>query len=345
MVSLITWFGVAWAQPAPLPPPPEPERIEALRAHRIDAACGHCHDDPHLGVAPDCAECHVSDAWVPSLFTAQDHASTAFPLAGLHLEAPCRSCHVEAVLRPLPIDCAGCHVDRHRGKLGADCTECHTVAGWSPVPDFDHLARTGFALAPPHGEATCDQCHRGANGAAMRLVTDVGCATCHAPDHGAFRGQACAGCHTPATTTFAEAALGFDHSAETAFPVERRHSALACPSCHPAAAPDPVARCASCHFDPHGGQLTAACEQCHQPDRWRLARFDHDRTGFVLRGRHFVTPCGACHTNQRWVGLTTSCADCHAYDALRGPASVRAHRFPDRCADCHRSTFTFRIGP
>lgn len=314
--------------------------------HRVDANCAHCHDSPHADRASGCADCHVPDGWRPTLFDAEDHAALRFPLAGLHLDAPCGSCHVNGTLTPLPTSCAGCHVDRHRGLLGDGCDGCHAVSGWLPVEGFDHEARTSFALAGPHAEVACEACHAGANGRAMRVLPHATCDTCHTPEHGPFRGLACDECHdVAAPTTFTRAILAFDHTARTAFPLERRHLVVPCASCHPVGGPDPSPRCGGCHLDPHGGQMGSRCEDCHRPDRWRLARFDHDRTGFVLRGRHFVTPCGSCHTNQRWIGLSTACEDCHAFRAVEGPASVAAHRNPARCSDCHLSTWTFRIGP
>ena len=89
----------------------------------------------------------------------------------------------------------------------------------------------------------------------------------------------------------------------------------------------------------HSGQLGADCEECHLPDRFRVVRFDHDRTAWPLRGRHFMTPCVSCHTGQRWVGLTDECWDCHAADAARGKARVpEAHPFGRiDCAGCHTS--------
>ncbi len=98
-------------------------------------------------------------------------------------------------------------------------------------------------------------------------------------------------------------------------------------------------QCASCHADTHSGQLGQGCEDCHLPDRWRVVRFDHDRTGWPLRGRHFVTPCVSCHTAQRWVGLVDECWDCHTAAAARGKARApAAHPFgPLECTNCHTS--------
>ncbi|HUI09173.1 MAG TPA: hypothetical protein VL221_02535, partial [Bacteroidota bacterium] len=50
---------------------------------------------------------------------------------------------------------------------------------------------------------------------------------------------------------------------------------------------------------PHG-RLSFACEECHSPDTWkempRPAKFDHARTGFVLKGQHAEVACMDCHT-------------------------------------------------
>jgi hypothetical protein len=229
-------------------------------------------------------------------------------------------------------------MDRHGGKLGAECKSCHSPDGFRPVIGFDH-ARTGFALTGAHEEAPCRACHGSAESENLTAGENpAACESCHLPGHGEELGADCARCHDPAGGPFRNARAGFDHRA-TIFPLERRHQVLACKSCHPASGPAPIPRCVSCHLDPHSGQLTNECAECHRPDRWRLARFDHDRAGWPLRGRHFVTPCAECHTNQRWVGLTSECFDCHALDAARARIRLpEIHAFGRvDCRDCHQS--------
>jgi hypothetical protein len=304
----------------------------------------------HQGAGGECQSCHGTEAWLPVLFTVEDHAGTAFPLEGRHQRVECKLCHVDHRLGGLPTQCADCHLDRHRGKLGTDCVQCHDPSGFTPVTKivFDHAQRTGFALTGPHAGVECASCHQGDNGRAMRLVATATCATCHAPAHGDFGSVAadCATCHKPELAAFTDAT--FDHLARTSFPLERRHSGLACAACHPvgSVAAAQTDRCQSCHVEPHGGQLGQVCGDCHEPDRWRMARFDHDRTLFPLRGRHFVTPCGSCHTGQRWVGLTTDCWACHTADlaaARTAYPTVRAHQegLVD-CGDCH-NPWSFEI--
>ena len=312
----------------------------AAAPHPLDeAACTHCHLDPHTPAeaAPadtPCVACHALEAWTPSTFTLDDHAKTSFAVEGKHVDVACATCHVEAQLTGLPTTCAGCHVDRHRGKLGDQCTECHSVEGFKPVANFDHVARTGFALVGQHSGRPCTDCHAGDNGAAMRLTLEPSCTTCHREGHGEI--GTCRSCHEVEHTTFADARKGFDHR-PTSFRLERRHRALPCRSCHtPGQTAPPEPACRSCHTDVHAGQLGTICQDCHRPDRWTVARFDHDQTSFALRGRHFVTPCGSCHTVQNWIGLNTECFTCHQPDLGRAPARIDAHQNPfATCEDCH----------
>lgn len=324
---LLVWLGVAAAQD-----------------HPAEVACAHCHEDVHEGQAEEgCATCHTPEAWSPTTFSVEQHAQTAFALGGRHEVTACGDCHTSGRLKGLPLECAGCHVDRHRGKLGDVCADCHTDAGFTPVEGFEHADRTGFALAGVHEAPECAACHQGDNGRALRLVADAACTTCHGAGHGDI-GSDCKSCHALDGGSFARAhgAAVFDHRG-TGFALERRHKAHACGSCHTIEGPRPVPRCASCHVDPHSGQLGQQCADCHRPDRWRLARFDHDQTGWALRGRHFVAGCAECHSSQRWMGLSTECWDCHAQDAARAPASVPAHGFGrGTCQDCH-GVWSFRL--
>ncbi|HEY5947214.1 MAG TPA: hypothetical protein VIV40_17040 [Kofleriaceae bacterium] len=73
------------------------------------------------------------------------------------------------------------------------------------------------------------------------------------------------------------------------------------------------------------------CSACHTADGWNLAAtagasgFDHDRTGFPLRGSHVQTTCSGCHTGKQ--KPATSCEGCH-----RDPHQGRNE---GTCAECH----------
>ena len=308
-------------------------------------ACAHCHEDPHAGTAStDCAGCHDTAHWRPTTFSIADHAKTKLPLTGQHAEVECRDCHVSAQLTGLPAECAGCHVDRHGGKFGDNCGRCHETGAFSPVTKFDHVKDADFELVGKHAAAQCEACHGGETDLTKRSKPNE-CATCHALGHGAELGADCERCHAATDASFAAptAMPAFDH-ANTGFALERRHAVQRCKSCHALGGVPPQDRCASCHIDPHFGQLTLECAECHRPDRWRLARFDHDQTGWPLRGRHFTTACAQCHTAQRWVGVASECWDCHAVDAGRANANSGVpHPFGRvDCADCHFSGWRWR---
>jgi hypothetical protein len=85
----------------------------------------------------------------------------------------------------------------------------------------------------------------------------------------------------------------------------------------------------------HGGFVADMdCSACHTPAGWKLSAgagqsgFDHDRTGFPLRGAHVQTTCTGCHTGQAEVA--TTCEGCHR-DPHQG-------RMDGSCAECHRAT-------
>ena len=357
--TLLLWlFGITFVVCVGLWMPDEGPRAGAHAAEPTAPAmphgpavgnCEHCHTDVHGGTATGaCNTCHVPEAWSPSTFGADRHAAAGFALSGKHAEVACTRCHAKVgdgpKLKGLPHECAECHVDRHKNLLGQDCASCHDTVAFAAPAGFDH-GRTGFALTGPHQSLACESCHAGDVGKRLDAVVGATCETCHVAPHGEF-GKPCADCHRDDDDSFASArGRPFDH-AVTGFVLERRHAAQACQSCHPAKAATPVARCESCHVDPHAGQLGLSCGDCHAPDRWRLARFDHDSTGFPLKGRHFTAPCGSCHVSQRWIGLSTECFDCHALDAASAPGNIAAHHQPRAtCGDCHNAWSFSSFGP
>ena len=154
----------------------------------------------------------------------------------------------------------------------------------------------------------------------------------------------------------------------TDFPLRGAHAGLACADCHrPGKRYREAPRdCFACHGrdDPHGGKLGRDCAGCHGTDSWWRAHFDHDRTGFQLRGAHVSLACAQCHSGNRYKGTPTDCVSCHATDDVhhgnRGANCSACHavsgwktsRFDHakatgfallgahaqlQCQDCHRS--------
>ncbi len=85
----------------------------------------------------------------------------------------------------------------------------------------------------------------------------------------------------------------------------------------------------------HGGfTRDLDCSACHSADGWGLAGtagtsgFDHDRTGFPLRGAHEQAECAGCHQGKGTPA--TTCDGCHR-DAHEG-------KLEGECAECHAAT-------
>jgi hypothetical protein len=269
-------------------------------------ACTDCHLDAHVGqlthagrATPGCDRCHAVQAWIPVRYGADEHAGTAYPLAGAHRAVACAPCHprddrlvrrvpppVRAALerqqRPVAVSpaalarpgferCESCHRDPHAAQFTArgkaiPCLACHQVASWSELK-LDHTRDSRFALTGKHAKAACAACHPPVEGGAIRYrPLDLACAACHA--------------------------------------------------------------------DPHAGQLLRVrggrsdCVRCHDAASWKAPLFTHAPpfTGYRLLGKHAKAKCDACHkpvvlaagvTTTRYKPLPTACEGCHA-DFHRG---------------------------
>jgi hypothetical protein len=147
----------------------------------------------------------------------------------------------------------------------------------------------------------------------------------------------------------------FDHKL-TGYPLVDKHSGVACEKCHSTAHMIPAVRalikqkdlarsffgmskdCATCHQDPHKGQLGPNCASCHNFADWKQAnQFDHSRTRYPLTGLHAKVVCEKCHfpsgpeKTVTYRGLKfDSCANCHG-DPHKGS-------FKGTCESCHTTS-------
>jgi len=166
------------------------------RAQKLPTDCAGCHraDDVHGGaLGKACDRCHASARWSERIRF--DHDLSDFPLVGLHIVVTCAQCHASQRFTDAPKDCNGCHAkdDVHKGSLGPQCADCHTPNGWK-LWQFDHAAKTRFALTGAHATLRCADCHvKPAN--EMKLSRD--CGSCHAGDdiHDGQFGRHCERCH------------------------------------------------------------------------------------------------------------------------------------------------------
>jgi hypothetical protein len=234
-----------------------------------------------------------------------------------------------------PGDLANAHKDLEGLE---NCTKCHEI---------------GKKVAPEK----CLACHVALND---RIKQDKGlharkdyqnCAECHSDHHG----------REYELIWWKENQKNFDH-AKTGYALEGKHESLQCRQCHQAKFildqnllqsqkknPETTflglsTGCLNCHQDEHRGQLDNQCLGCHQMSAWKPAvNFIHNRSKFLLTGKHTTVPCTSCHkgiTDQsqkseviytQYTGLRfESCNGCH-----KDPHSGR---LGSSCTNCHTTS-------
>jgi hypothetical protein len=91
---------------------------------------------------------------------------------------------------------------------------------------------------------------------------------------------------------------------------------------------DPTWRSHHITGGPLGGGGDTDCAACHTAEGWRPVAFNHDKTGFVLEGRHREVTCKACHKTSTFADpIPRACSACHR--------DVHLGRLGQRCQDCH----------
>ena len=304
-------------------------------------ACADCHKpDPHGGQfakrsdGGKCESCHTVQGWSPSTFSVADHAKTAFPLIFPHAQVECASCHVpagkETQFKIKSALCVDCHKDEHAGQFAAApwnnrCEKCHNGATFQTTSYSLALhQRSNFPLTEGHIAVPCIQCHKVTAGTKVipYHFSQRGCTTCHDDvHHGQFAERMSArdasgkllGCETCHSTKEWSDLRKFNHDS-TRFPLVGSHRALACAECHKPPNLELTMRhvdftktpgkCVECHENPHADQFKERankCESCHNSNKWRPSLFDHEKTGFPLKGGHENVACSACHTLKKEV--------------------------------------------
>lgn len=305
----------------------------------LETDCTACHEDRHRGaLGADCLKCHTTRKWKPA--PEFDHAKTLFPLSGKHAEVECAKCHQAPGLtleqdekgRPVPLykplphdDCARCHADPHLGALGATCVGCHVTTSFLTVDRlaFDH-EKTRYPLRGKHRPLRCEQCHDPQKAWGKKPPFDR-CVACHSDAHAGsatLAGQVvdCAACHN--VEAFRPSTYTVTQHVETKYPLAGKHRDVECAKCHPSVSPEQARpelgsarvelrpnhqRCADCHRDAHGGQLSereqgSECGSCHRVEGFKPSSYsieDHAELRLGLVGRHAEVECAACHGPER----------------------------------------------
>src|SRR5207302_1049078 len=129
-------------------------------------ACVSCHLKDFQGTTnpnhvtanfpQTCDQCHDTTNWMNATF---NHASTGFPLSGLHIVPPraCTDCHVSNNYNLTTNACVSCHLKDYQGTTNPNhvssnfpqtCDQCHTTSTWLNAT-FNH-STTGFPLSGSH---------------------------------------------------------------------------------------------------------------------------------------------------------------------------------------------------
>ncbi|NOX36230.1 MAG: hypothetical protein GXO78_01715 [Calditrichaeota bacterium] len=322
LVGMLLYGSVpAWGQLSPGKLSRVHQQLEGLRN------CTRCHEVGKKLSPQKCLDCH-------RLLRQRIEAGK-----GLHAHPEYRSCE-------------RCHVDHQ----GLDFPLIHWKDG---MERLDHTL-TGFPLEGKHARLKCRECHQpkyiqnpeifeqaGKDLRRTFLGLTADCSQCHTDVHRGELGNDCSRCHDPRAWS---PAPGFDHQ-QTRFPLTGKHQQVDCARCHPTEEAEPsltsgkyrkfvglaFASCGDCHRDVHRGKLGSQCASCHSTRGWNqvaLARFDHDQTGFPLKGKHRELSCQQCHPpGKSFAGLPHQfCADCHD-NPHRGEMSPTRLRWD--CSRCH----------
>lgn len=323
--------------------------LQGKKFRDAHSQCVSCHkeQEPHAGqLGTDCTVCHQEDAWKNFRFV---HDKTKFPLHGSHEKLACTACHPNQQWKGLSLECSACHLinDIHNGRFGNKCDKCHSLTQATEKPEtakvptsgwrftsFDH-ATTRYPLIEKHSDVSCMQCHSRELSPSKdedgKPVTTP-CISCHqkSDEHKSAFGQHCENCHSPAGWR----KTVFDHS-KTRFPLKERHLQVPCAKCHTGLLVSTrVAEsdCEVCHRldDKHKGSLGNKCALCHTPLQWNKANFDHNKTAFVLQGKHSSVQCASCHERPLAEGKPgLSCDTCHL------KRDVHQGQEGKQCEKCH----------
>lgn len=269
----------------------------------------------------------------------------------------CLDCHKE--IKSLLNENKGYHANETVSKK--ECAECHGEHFGRKFDmvrldelNFDHEL-TGYKLEGSHEVVDCRKCHVPDNIADKNikklentfLGLDEKCLSCHDDYHQeTLSSNDCVLCH--GMESFAPASK-FDHN-ESEFKLAGQHELLECAECHEKSQKNgqdfqafnlnDFNDCKSCHEDPHNNQIPGKCMQCHTEESFAVVaakgRFDHNSTGFTLRGKHNSIDCFSCHSRtsnplavfqDRKATDENSCIQCHD-DFHEG-------KYDNDCARCH----------
>jgi len=287
-----------------------------------------------------------------------------------HLEGMtnCTKCHIlgEKVSDEKCLDChkeVKARIDQKRGYhvssdvQGKSCVKCHNDHHGREFEivrfdknTFNH-SLAGFELQGAHKRKQCEDCHKKAFISDKEILKksftyqglDTKCASCHEDSHQGTLSLQCNDCH--GAEAFKPASL-FNHQ-KASFQLVGKHQDVDCAKCHKKTTQNgkpfqqfkniAFKKCTDCHEDIHKGKFGQDCKQCHTEQSFATiidnSRFDHNKTGYKLEGKHFNLDCKKCHKEKYSVPVPHErCTDCHK-DFHKGQFSQ--NNLVRDCNECH----------
>jgi len=316
------------------------KKFQAFKGIAFEA-CTSCHQDVHKNkFGPTCTKCHTEQSFnIIKSNSGFNHDRTNFKLLGKHRTVSCKKCHKTNLLDPIKHNqCIDCHADFHKGQfkkqgLTQDCADCHDTKGFTQSSfTIERHDKTDFPLTSAHLATPCFVCHK-KTGKWQFSNLGIKCIDCHDNIHKSYLDKKyypesnCKNCHT--STRWVD--INFDH-AKTGFDLLGKHKEQSCRTCHFKKLADGkqqqqfknlTSSCNECHVDKHFKQFDidgkTDCLSCHNFNNWKAEKFDHNKTGFKLVGKHKDVACAKCHKHKQ-IGENTfvqyklnefRCENCH----------------------------------
>ncbi len=324
----------------------------------LGSDCLSCHTDYHQGtLSGNCVSCHTMEAFSPA--SKFSHQSARFRLKGKHTMVNCSKCHKVEIKNEvrfqrfsnIPFEnCTSCHIDVHDNKFGQDCKKCHSEESFVSLQllkNFDHN-KTGYVLKGKHAEVDCKSCHKQSF---TKMLPHNSCTDCHSDYH---KGQlktpgkvySCNQCHT--VSGFSPSSYTLEKHQTANFILTGAHEPIPCFSCHVKnnrwEFRNVGLQCFDCHENIHKNHITEKyypngnCKVCHNVETWKKVSFEHEKTGFELKGKHAEASCRNCHFDesnpqeiqQNFKNVSAICVQCHQ-DIHRNQFETDGMVFCNRC--------------
>lgn len=365
-----------------------PASEKCIECHEIIAERIRVNSGYHGKLTGPCIDCHTehqgSDADIRSLDKAAfNHQQANFHLSEKHASLTCEKCHKTKPPDSLTINttakiryidlayetCLACHENFHQDSRTEECLKCHISNSWQREDlTFDHNRDSKFKLCGKHTTIACEKCHNTSSDSNVEFfkLYEMGmeCKDCHADPHAGQFEKKCNECHFE--LDWKDQLHKIFHTADSEFPLNGKHAALACDKCH---IPDKNGvklasakfigldtKCQSCHEDPHNAQMSHSCETCHSEQGWKGINllFSHnEHSVFKLDSLHVDYSCNTCHLKTmqttQYRPLDKHCESCHNAQtlAMQGMISPEQKIFESdphwgrlACIDCHDTNIT-----